>query len=116
MPASAPRSRLERSAGQSLLQSLLHVLSCDFSPPVLATLHMTNLHMTKISVLATALSLIVLAACKPDAPQPDTAKQPSAATTPPTKRQPPVPASSPTPQAPGPPTKDRTPQTAPSET
>src|SRR3546814_5583010 len=80
MPASAPRSRLERSAGQSLLQSLLHVLSCDFSPPVLATLHMTNLHMTKISVLATALSLIVLAACKPDAPQPDTAKQPSAAT------------------------------------
>src|SRR3546814_7249244 len=94
MPASAPRSRLERSAGQSLLQSLLHVLSCDFSPPVLATLPMTNLHMTKISVLATALSLIVLAACKPDAPQPETAKHPSAAPTAPTKRQPAIPASS----------------------
>src|SRR3546814_13046360 len=107
MPASAPRSRLERSAGQSLLQSLLHVLSCDFSPPVLATLHMTNLHMTKISVLATALSLIVLAACKPDAPQPDTAKQPSAATTAPTKRQPAVPASSTKPQAAGPATTAR---------
>src|SRR3546814_18491388 len=91
MPASAPRSRLERSAGQSLLQSLLHVLSCDFSPPVLATLHMTNLHMTKISVLATALSLTVLEACKPDAPQPDTVKQPSAATTAPNTPQPTVP-------------------------
>src|SRR3546814_20561944 len=63
--------------------------------------------MTKISVLATALSLIVLAACKPDAPQPDTAKQPSAATTAPTKRQPAVPASSTKPQAAGPATKER---------
>src|SRR3546814_5104069 len=101
MPASAPRSRLERSAGQSLLQSLLPVLSCDFSPPVLATLHMTNLHMTKISVLATALSLIVLASCTPDAPQPDTAKQPSTATKEPTKRNPTGPAYSTQPQPDG---------------
>lgn len=62
--------------------------------------------MTKTSVLAAALSLVVLTACQPEKPQPDTVKLLSTTVTAPPKPQPTDPTSA-KPQPAGPATEER---------